>query len=97
MIVHVQRSQVPSSLQKSSSPVIVSGSSSSTSTNPGSTASYGAIEATDLSVGAQRARQELRVERNKITIVRIKDRLKMDEQKLAELRVEELKSQGLKP
>eukprot|EP01083_Nonionella_stella_P269685 912700_1 len=98
MIVHVERSQLSSSLQRSSSPVIVSrGSSTATTTNPGSAGSAGAIEVTDLSIGAQRARQELRVERDKTTIVRIQDRLKMDEQKLAELRIEELRNQGLKP
>jgi len=56
-----------------------------------SSSGTGATELVELSTSAQRARQELRVERDKMTISRIQDKLKLDELKLKELQQEEMR------
>lgn len=58
--------------------------------------SAGSTDVNEMSIGAQRARQELRVERDKITIKRIQDKLKLDEKKLQELQKEENRLESAK-
>ena len=71
------------------------GPSSSMISSP-STEAAAAIDKNDLSIGAQRARQELKVERDKMTISRVQERLKMDESRLKELQREESRQEAVK-
>uniref|UniRef100_A0A7S3PW96 Uncharacterized protein n=1 Tax=Chaetoceros debilis TaxID=122233 RepID=A0A7S3PW96_9STRA len=57
---------------------------------------YRESDGNELSISAQRARQELRVERDRITIMKIEERMKMDENKLKELKKEENRLEAIK-
>lgn len=60
------------------------------------TPAYVSVDASELSIGAQRARQELKVERDRMTISRVQDRLKLDEVKLQELQKQETRQEAIK-
>ena len=55
----------------------------------------GATDITEMSLSAQRARQELKVEREKMTVQHVQDRLKIDELKLKDLINEENKQEAI--
>jgi len=78
----VQSSRLPSS----SPPTMVRTASS---TN-------GATDITEMSLSAQRAHQELKVEREKTTVQHVQERLKLDELKLKDLINEENKQEAIK-
>jgi hypothetical protein len=82
VVLDIQSSQLPSS---SPSTMLRDVSSS-----------QGIIDVNELSLSAQRARQELKVERDKMTMTKIQDRLKLDELKLKELRNEENRQDAIK-
>ena len=83
VVVNDQRSQLPLP-SSSSSPSSTAISSAGAST-----------EANELSISGQRARQELRIERDRKTIARIQEKLKFDETKLQELQKEETREQAI--
>ena len=95
----LNRSSLLTTSQATQTPIVVNVQSSRQSsllplTAPSSTQM--ASDVTELSISAQRARQELKVERDKMTVERVQDRLKMDELKLKELIKEENKQEAIK-
>jgi hypothetical protein len=68
------------------------------SSSPTSICPYtnGATDITEMSLSAQRAHQELKVEREKTTVQHVQDRLKLDELKLKDLIKEENRQEAIK-